>query len=207
MQSVRSRIWTRVAVSISCDDNHYTTGTSKHHGRLLNLALICHQTKHTKPIIYFSDVVHWNMSQQLMFLSVSISTFSSVDPLGTLMLSSVHSRVFFLILHFSWFLHLILMLWWVLWRFEFQYFVFQFVYGALFDYILHDLLVLIFLVFQSQKRYLSLKPTLYLLSGRSFSLLSSCRNKKQDFDLYQNKQFQHSYSLSVSYVPFVRDCF
>ena len=28
MQSVRSRIWTRVAVSISCDDNHYTTGTS-----------------------------------------------------------------------------------------------------------------------------------------------------------------------------------
>ena len=28
MQSVRSRIWTRVAVSISCNDNHYTTDTS-----------------------------------------------------------------------------------------------------------------------------------------------------------------------------------
>ena len=28
MQSVRSRIWTCVAVSISCDDNHYTTGTT-----------------------------------------------------------------------------------------------------------------------------------------------------------------------------------
>ena len=28
MQSVLSRIWTRVAVSISFDDNHYTTGTS-----------------------------------------------------------------------------------------------------------------------------------------------------------------------------------
>ena len=26
MQSVSSRIWTRVAVSISCDDEHYTTG-------------------------------------------------------------------------------------------------------------------------------------------------------------------------------------
>ena len=26
--NVLSRIWTRVAVSISCDDNHYTTGTS-----------------------------------------------------------------------------------------------------------------------------------------------------------------------------------
>ena len=28
MQSVSSRMWTRVAVSISCEDNHYTTGTS-----------------------------------------------------------------------------------------------------------------------------------------------------------------------------------
>ena len=28
MQSVSSRIWTRVAVSISFDDNHYTMGTS-----------------------------------------------------------------------------------------------------------------------------------------------------------------------------------
>ena len=29
MQSTSSRIWTRIAVSISYDDNHYTTGTSK----------------------------------------------------------------------------------------------------------------------------------------------------------------------------------
>ena len=28
MQSVASRIWTRVAVSISYDDNDYTTGTT-----------------------------------------------------------------------------------------------------------------------------------------------------------------------------------
>ena len=28
MQSVSSRIWTRVAMFISYDDNHYTTGTS-----------------------------------------------------------------------------------------------------------------------------------------------------------------------------------
>ena len=31
MQSVSSRIWTRVAVSISYDNNHYTTGTSYNH--------------------------------------------------------------------------------------------------------------------------------------------------------------------------------
>ena len=30
MQSVSSRIWTRVAVFISYDDNNYTTGTSKY---------------------------------------------------------------------------------------------------------------------------------------------------------------------------------
>ena len=30
MQSVSSRIWTRVAVSISYDDNHYTTGKVVH---------------------------------------------------------------------------------------------------------------------------------------------------------------------------------
>ena len=29
MQSVLERIWTRVAMSISYEDNHYTTGTSK----------------------------------------------------------------------------------------------------------------------------------------------------------------------------------
>ena len=29
MQSVSSKIWTRVAVFISYDDNNYTTGTSK----------------------------------------------------------------------------------------------------------------------------------------------------------------------------------
>ena len=28
MQSASNRIWTRVAVSISYDDNYYTTGTS-----------------------------------------------------------------------------------------------------------------------------------------------------------------------------------
>ena len=38
MQSVSSWIWTRVAVSISYDDNHYTTGTSTY---LPNYGLNC----------------------------------------------------------------------------------------------------------------------------------------------------------------------
>ena len=37
MQLVSSRIWTRVAVSISYDDNHYTTGT---HGDTINDEII-----------------------------------------------------------------------------------------------------------------------------------------------------------------------
>ena len=43
MQSVLLRIWTRVAVSISYDNNYYTTGTSKHNTfitLLLSLSLI-----------------------------------------------------------------------------------------------------------------------------------------------------------------------
>ena len=36
MQSVSSRIWTRVAVSNSYDDDHYTTGTSIKNCFILN---------------------------------------------------------------------------------------------------------------------------------------------------------------------------
>ena len=34
MQSVSSRIWTRVTESISCEDNHYTTGTQHYKVRI-----------------------------------------------------------------------------------------------------------------------------------------------------------------------------
>ena len=41
MQSVSSRIWTRVAVSISYDDNHYTTGTSMFE-QMIDVKLYCY---------------------------------------------------------------------------------------------------------------------------------------------------------------------
>ena len=34
MQSASSRIWTRVAVSISYDDNHYTRGMIGYHAKI-----------------------------------------------------------------------------------------------------------------------------------------------------------------------------
>ena len=43
MQSVSSMIWTRVAVSISYDDNHYTTGTLR---AILNKSWRQHPTRH-----------------------------------------------------------------------------------------------------------------------------------------------------------------
>ena len=36
MQSVSSKIWTRVAVSISYDDNHYTTGIKSYSDNATN---------------------------------------------------------------------------------------------------------------------------------------------------------------------------
>ena len=39
MQSVSASIWTRIAVSISYDDNPYTTGTSRVSGELMLLYL------------------------------------------------------------------------------------------------------------------------------------------------------------------------
>ena len=69
MQSVSSRIWTLIAVSISCDDNHYTTGTSnvmayslmkeeKHHNTSrLSYGLMDEEKKnntHTRRLIYSS---------------------------------------------------------------------------------------------------------------------------------------------------------
>ena len=51
MQSVSSGIWTRVAVSISNDDNHYTTGISLIYKNKKDLSvddqqrLLCHKTK------------------------------------------------------------------------------------------------------------------------------------------------------------------
>ena len=46
MQLVSSRIWTRVAVFISYDDNHYTTGTSAQLYVRLRIILLSQQTNH-----------------------------------------------------------------------------------------------------------------------------------------------------------------
>ena len=51
MQLVSSRIWTRVAVSISYDDNHYNTGTSKY--------LSKYYTKWSRLAVILSLLMQW----------------------------------------------------------------------------------------------------------------------------------------------------
>ena len=79
MKSVSSRVWTRVAVFISYDDNHYTTGTSKHAGRMFfryfrSFCFVC--------IIWFCPDTFW------VFLHSSIS-FDSFLPIVSSDLSVV----------------------------------------------------------------------------------------------------------------------
>ena len=54
MQPVSSRIWTRVAVSSSYDDNHYNTGTSL---CLLIVAKIPWE-KHNHIFVFLVNLVH-----------------------------------------------------------------------------------------------------------------------------------------------------
>ena len=52
MQSVSSRIWTRVAVFIFYDDNHYTTGTSNRSFIFIFLSIFFFFNTHTHTHIY-----------------------------------------------------------------------------------------------------------------------------------------------------------
>ena len=71
MQSVSSRIWTRVAVSISYDDNHYTTGTSL---TSLHLALF-------NPV-WYSDFVHNNRRGLTFSLTFSVRTYLRIESVN-----------------------------------------------------------------------------------------------------------------------------
>ena len=61
MQSVKSRIWTRVAVFISYDDNNYTTGTSKQ--------------KYAEVVYFFDRLIHYR-NRMVVVSTNSIHTSS-----------------------------------------------------------------------------------------------------------------------------------
>ena len=61
MKCNQSRIWTRVAVYNSCDDNHYTTGTSKNSSWLVPLKFDITRLKKTEALWVFATM--WAVRQ------------------------------------------------------------------------------------------------------------------------------------------------
>ena len=80
MQSVSSRIWTRVAVSISDDDNHYISGTSTSSKFYLLTHPILAKTKNQILIFFFAyqncePPPHTHTSQFLFFFLLKRTRF------------------------------------------------------------------------------------------------------------------------------------
>ena len=81
------QIWTRVAVSISCDDNHYTTGTSSNPYMLLKYEIIwttISQVIRLRNDINFTETECGKMTQKSVFnikTPVGVMLFLSEDRL------------------------------------------------------------------------------------------------------------------------------
>ena len=74
MQSVSSRIWTRVAVSISYNDNHYTTGTSNEKDDTLSVQSLINRVEQTGlNAIFFSVRFLLNMALRYYWEEESFS--------------------------------------------------------------------------------------------------------------------------------------
>ena len=78
MQLVSSRIWTRVTVFISYDDNHYTTGTSTLHEVIAPiLRLHTFSVRHSVLFIQHQNHYFWSVSTKCCFrqsiVAVSLS--------------------------------------------------------------------------------------------------------------------------------------
>ena len=64
MQSVSSRIWTHVAVPISYDDNHYTTGTSSYRLRMYYFLSIYFLSLISESCYHLNRPFEYNNNQQ-----------------------------------------------------------------------------------------------------------------------------------------------
>ena len=75
MQSVSSRVWTRVTVSISYDDNHYTTGTFFLFNWYMRLKLT-----HAKilPNFWLTRVEIWTNEMHVIYILWSNNTYKDI---------------------------------------------------------------------------------------------------------------------------------
>ena len=115
MQSVSSRIWTRIVVSISCDDNHYTTGSHMFakYGTIYKLLFLLRDPLHTfiqtafmRTLIFIMCVKKHSDKETRPSLSLLISGFSTHNLLS--LVSSIY-MVPSICLQTFWYRHLILL--------------------------------------------------------------------------------------------------
>ena len=59
MQSVSSRIWTCDAISISYNDNHYTTGTTGNSFIVINRILVNFVSTNTTIVIFTNSLLYY----------------------------------------------------------------------------------------------------------------------------------------------------
>ena len=103
MQSVSSRIWTRVAVSISYDDNHYTTGTLVHytHGLVSHQARLCNSSAtfssslSLRWAISYAWVIFLLLLRHFKFLFVSLQKGPVIHPRVPLYTFSILSTSYY----------------------------------------------------------------------------------------------------------------
>ena len=114
MQSVSSRIWTRVAVSICYDDNHYTTGTSLcfYSHFCFELLLLCQSmlsmlfliTVISITLLLINSLVHFSVPKSILIswlyiLIDCIRVFNSFSSFAKSLISSMYIWSFI----FSWY--------------------------------------------------------------------------------------------------------
>ena len=92
MQLAWSRIWTRVVVSISYDDNHYTTGTSKYIYMLKETFIIATHT-HTHTHTYVCVVFRFSVRVIMLWHTYNVLSYiSSHIPLVKKMIQVLNSH-------------------------------------------------------------------------------------------------------------------
>ena len=104
MQSVSSRIWTRVAVSISYDDNHYTTGTPKETNNFkYDIFLIRQKLATTSSsiilsiksssqlfLIIYHDGIHFNIVLLQWLLFLLLNNYNKSDKTLTIQINGIY---------------------------------------------------------------------------------------------------------------------
>ena len=88
--SVSSRIWTRVAVSLSYDDNHNSTCTSLS----LSLSLYIYMYIYNSVFIYLSQFLSFFLSYLFVYLPISVYFYLSLTKSTLILIISIYLSIY-----------------------------------------------------------------------------------------------------------------